>query len=60
VQEGEASAKKAERQTKMEIIALGLAVLTILAVTALLPIAIAQEVPAHVVMIEQVRGGRER
>ncbi|NQE04318.1 hypothetical protein C5S32_00470, partial [ANME-1 cluster archaeon GoMg1] len=36
----------------MKITALGLAVLTILAVTALLPIAIAQEVPAHVVISE--------
>jgi hypothetical protein len=60
VQGGEASAKKAERQTKMKIIALELAVLTILALPALLPIPIAQEVPAHVVMIEQVRGGRGR
>ena len=36
----------------MKITALGLAVLTILVVTALLPIAIAQEVPAHVVISE--------
>ena len=36
----------------MKILALGLAVLTILVVTALLPIAIAQEVPAHVVISE--------
>jgi hypothetical protein len=36
----------------MKITALGLAVLTILAVMALLPIAIAQEVPAHVVISE--------
>ena len=36
----------------MKITALGLAVLTILVVTALLPTAIAQEVPAHVVISE--------
>ena len=36
----------------MKITALGLAVLTILVVMALLPIAIAQEVPAHVVISE--------
>jgi hypothetical protein len=36
----------------MKITALGLAVLTILVVTALLPIAIAQEVPTHVVISE--------
>jgi len=36
----------------MKILTLGLAVLTILVVTALLPTAIAQEVPAHVVISE--------
>ena len=36
----------------MKITALGLAVLTILVVTAMLPTAIAQEVPAHVVISE--------
>ena len=36
----------------MKITALGLAVLTILVVTALLPTAIAQEVPTHVVISE--------
>jgi len=36
----------------MKITALGLAVLMILAVMALLPTAMAQEVPAHVVMSE--------
>ena len=45
---------------KEKIVLRDLLLLFILVAFMALPIAIAEEVPAHVVMIEQVRGGRGR
>jgi hypothetical protein len=45
---------------KEKIVLRDLLLLFILVAIMALPIAIAEEVPAHVVMIEQVRGGRGR